>query len=308
MKENKSWICSENIASQNSIKDRTSWPKITIVTPSFNQAKYLEETIRSVLLQNYPNLEYIIVDGGSTDGSVDIIKKYEKHISYWVSEPDKGQSDAINKGFKKATGVYGNWINSDDLLAYHALHTLAQHIKKHPSNTVFIGDYIEFHEKTGEANRKRSDIRTLEQLVDLKNYWRRPGGNQIGQQATFFPLKLFRAVGGLNENNHNTMDYELWGKFLNAGAEIAPIHEILGYFRIYPGQKISDWHKQTVSLINTAENLIEKANWTPAEKKSAKKKLRTFKIQYYHGYIRSQIGARRRFNKLKTDISRLFQF
>jgi len=91
------------------------YPKISIITPSFNQGKYLEETIFSVLGQNYPNLEYIIIDGGSTDNSVDIIKKYENQLTYWISEPDNGQSHAINKGFMKATGGILAWLNSDDM-------------------------------------------------------------------------------------------------------------------------------------------------------------------------------------------------
>ena len=105
--------------------DNNPWPRISIVTPSFNQGQFIEETIRSILLQNYPNLEYIIIDGGSTDNSLEIIRKYESWITYWVSEPDNGQSQAINKGFKKCTGDLVNWICSDDLLCKNALYNMA---------------------------------------------------------------------------------------------------------------------------------------------------------------------------------------
>ncbi len=110
-----------------------SWPKISIVTPSYNQAEFLERTILSVLNQNYPNLEYIIIDGGSTDGSVEIIKKYEKFLAYWVSEKDKGQADAINKGFKRATGDIVAWQNSDDTYSPDALQSVAGFFRQNPN-------------------------------------------------------------------------------------------------------------------------------------------------------------------------------
>src|SRR5262245_45129905 len=101
--------------------DATPWPRITIITPSFNQRLFVEATIRSVLLQGYDNLEYLVLDGGSTDGSVDIIRKYARWVDYWVSEPDGGQSAAINRGLKMGSGVFATWINSDDMLCKNAI-------------------------------------------------------------------------------------------------------------------------------------------------------------------------------------------
>src|SRR5467141_2605988 len=105
--------------------DSSPWPRISIVTPSYNQGEFIEETIRSILLQGYPDLEYIVMDGGSTDGSVNIIKKYERWLAYWISENDRGQVHAINKGFSRASGVIYNWINSDDSLRPGALGFIA---------------------------------------------------------------------------------------------------------------------------------------------------------------------------------------
>lgn len=114
-------------------------PKISIVTPSYNQGEFIEETIRSVLLQGYPNLEYIIVDGGSTDNTVDIIKKYDDYISYWVSEPDNGQSHALNKGFSKATGDLIGWQNSDDYYSREAFKRVAEASKIYQDTDIFYG-------------------------------------------------------------------------------------------------------------------------------------------------------------------------
>src|SRR5882672_2272557 len=116
------------------------WPKVTIVTPSYNQGEFLEETIRSVLLQGYPNLEYIIIDGGSTDRSVEIIRRYEKWLAHWVSERDRGQSDAINKGFSRSTGDICAYLNSDDVYLPHALLSVARLFEKHPDAALLYGD------------------------------------------------------------------------------------------------------------------------------------------------------------------------
>jgi glycosyltransferase involved in cell wall biosynthesis len=110
----------------------TTYPKISIVTPSFNQGRFIEKTILSVIEQDYPNLEYIIIDGGSTDESVEVIKKYDQHLAYWVSEPDRGQSHAINKGFERATGEIFGWLNSDDWYHPGALKAVAEAFAANP--------------------------------------------------------------------------------------------------------------------------------------------------------------------------------
>ncbi|RYE40071.1 MAG: glycosyltransferase, partial [Sphingobacteriales bacterium] len=121
-------------------------PKISVITPSFNQGEYLEDTILSVIGQNYPNLEYIIIDGGSADNSVSIIKKYETHLSYWISEKDKGQSHAINKGFGLATGDILCWLNSDDLLLPSTLSYIASLADVLPDEYIVFGNCIHFRE------------------------------------------------------------------------------------------------------------------------------------------------------------------
>src|SRR5713226_256092 len=122
--------------------DGRPWPRISIVTPSYNQGQFIEETIRSVLLQGYPSAEYIVIDGGSRDASFKIIKRYEHYIDYWISEKDKGQSDALNRGFARATGEYLTWVNSDDILLPNALYLIAQSIRRAPDRKWLAGNLI----------------------------------------------------------------------------------------------------------------------------------------------------------------------
>ena len=269
-----------------------NWPKITIVTPSYNQGEFIEETIRSVLLQNYPNLEYIIIDGGSTDQTVEVIKKYEKWIDYWVSESDRGQSDAINKGFEKATGVYGNWINSDDLLAENALLKLVKHITD-DRKTLYLGKCIQTDKYLGFRDTVSSTIKTMEDLVDLKNYWEK---HSISQQNVLFSIEEFKNVDGLNVNNHYSMDYELWGDLLLNGNNIKSLDFEVGIFRRYEGQKISDRWKASKSLMKSAHKLVlRNRNWSMSEK--LKYTLRLFYYRYY--YTKKMLSLRSRFKNGK---------
>ena len=236
------------------------WPRISVVTPSFNQGQFLEETIRSILLQGYPDLEYFILDGGSTDGSVEIIKKYSSWISYWVSQPDAGQSDAINRGLKRASGGFATWINSDDLLCKNAL---VDHVSRYgcSSNTVFVGicEYISASSNVLYEHQGR--VHSLEDLVRIREVWRSdPQRGHIVQPEVLFPRKLALAVGGLNTDNHRTMDYELWGNLFLAGAKFRYTDVHFGMFRQHDNQKTHDMFGQTVSLIDSARKLALRAD------------------------------------------------
>jgi glycosyltransferase involved in cell wall biosynthesis len=177
-------------------------PLVSIVTPSFNQARYIEATIQSVLAQDYPRIEYIIIDGGSTDGTVDIIKKYEGRITSWVSEPDKGQTDAINKGFARAKGEILAWINSDDTYESGAITAAVRYLQAHPHVGMVYGD-CNFINERGSVIGRFSAAQTDQNLL-------RRGYVHIPQQASFFRADLWKQVGPLDPSFYFAMDYDLW--------------------------------------------------------------------------------------------------
>src|SRR5262245_18862148 len=232
------------------------WPRISIVTPSFNQGKFIEETIRSILLQDYPNLEYFIFDGGSTDNSVEVIKKYYSWLDHWVSEPDAGQSDAINRGLRMASGEFATWINSDDLLCKDALN---QHASRNgfAPDTVYVGNCIYINETGKVLSSHTGKVQSLEDLVRVKTVWR--AGGHIVQPEVLFPRELALAVGGLNPDNHCTMDFELWGKFFLAGAKFDYTDIDFAMFRRHSDQKTQNGLAFTESLVESAKKLICRA-------------------------------------------------
>jgi glycosyltransferase involved in cell wall biosynthesis len=232
--------------------DGSQWPRISVVTPSFNQGRFIEETIRSILLQGYPNLEYLVFDGGSTDDSVKIIKKYSAWLTYWASEPDGGQSDAINRGLKLASGDLAAWINSDDLLCKNAL---VEHVIRngYAANTIYVGDCL-FIDATGKILAShRGRVYSLEDLLRIPTVWR--AGGHIVQPEVLFPREQALAIGGLNGANHFTMDYELWGKFFLSGARFQYTGIPFGMFRRHPNQKTHDGSRTTESLLGAAAKL-----------------------------------------------------
>ena len=235
------------------LPEGVGWPRITIVTPSFNQAVFLEETIRSVLLQGYPDLEYLVLDGGSTDGSVEVIRKYERWLHHWESGPDGGQSRAINRGLELGSGTHATWINSDDMLCQNALREHAIHHGFDPG-VVYVGvcKHIDGGGHTFQTHE--GNVHSLNDLVRIRDVWR--SGGYIDQPAVLFPLALARSAGGLNPSNHRTMDYELWGKFFVRGGRFVYSHVPFGIFRHHPDQKTFDMLEQTRSLVEAAASLI----------------------------------------------------
>jgi glycosyltransferase involved in cell wall biosynthesis len=205
-----------------------AWPRISIVTPSYNQAQFIEETIRSVLLQGYPNLEYIIIDGGSDDGSVEIIRKYEPWLAYWVSEPDRGQSHAINKGFDQATGEILAWLNSDDIYMPDALENVREPFSD-PEIDLVYGDAHKI-DATGNFIGKCGHVQVYRRELMTKEC------NIIVQPAAFFRRSAFERVGGLDETLNNVMDYDLWFRLGDkGGVKYLPV--MLAKARIYAETK-----------------------------------------------------------------------
>ena len=187
-------------------KEGSSYPKVTIVTPTYNQGHFIEETIRSILLQNYPSLEYIIIDGGSTDQTLEIIKKYEPWINYWVSEKDRGQSHAINKGMERATGEIVNWINSDDCLNRDALKIISEEFAD-KEILCFCG----YARVVFDDGSKDSLFRTSLLDKDINTHL---ANCSFSQPATFFRASAYRAITPVEESLHMNMDMYIWYRFV----------------------------------------------------------------------------------------------
>jgi glycosyltransferase involved in cell wall biosynthesis len=210
-----------------------SLPRITVITPSYNQAEFLERTIVSILNQGYPNLEFMIIDGGSTDGSVDIIKRYDNHLSYWVSETDHGQSHAINKGLQRATGDWVCWQNSDDIFYPLAFMRMSQSVQHNPNLDLVIGD-INLIDENDSLIRPQCFVKpTYGALV--------AEGMVLTNQAAFWRRSLHEKVGFLNENLHYSFDYEWFLRLLSHTHKSHHIAKKLGALR---------YHDQTKTRLN----------------------------------------------------------
>lgn len=273
------WTIQEKSVFSNSI----NWPKISIVTPSYNQGKYIEESIRSVLLQGYPNLEYIIIDGGSNDETLFIIKKYEPWITYWISEKDEGQSNAINKGIAKCTGDIFNWLNSDDWYVQNAFYEVATKFLADPK-LEFASGYENHIGLDGSISLYKGTYlrKNLEESIELC---------EVAQPSTFFKLDLVKEVQGVSADMHFIMDGEMWIKLLllNGQNHFFKINKALVNFRFHDKSKtVSDlllnnfsYERKCISadlqkFIGVPEKIISYFNWLGIEPDKIRKLNRTW--------------------------------
>lgn len=207
-----------------------AYPKISIITPSYNQGSYLEETIQSVLSQNYPNLEFLILDGGSTDNSVEVIRKYEDKIDFWRSHKDGGQSEAIIEGFERATGDIIAWLNSDDMYEPGALHAVAEAFEKKKDAVFVYGDYYVI---------RQDKVRVLKRKVSCDFNVMAYAYLMIPQPSSFWKKDAYEKLGGLDPELHYVMDYDLFLKFAKKypAKSIVHLKKPLSAFRLHPQSK-----------------------------------------------------------------------
>ena len=254
--------------------------KISIVTPCYNQGHFIEETILSILNQNYPNLEYIIIDGGSTDNTVEIIKKYEKHLKYWVSEKDSGQANAINKGLKYCSGEIFNWLNSDDYLEPDSLYKIA---------TAFDDEKVQM-----VAGKVRNFSSNGEELIQ-NQYLSADGlmcwkpNVKFVQPGVWMRRELLEKAGGIDENFHFAFDWDLYIRYLYHFPVVKEIPTLLVHFRLHENSKtesLSDRFTieerkiiekinsdpQFIGLHKEASYKIAKTNWTEFLSSQSKQK------------------------------------
>lgn len=220
------------------ISDGSPWPRISIVTPSYNQGQFIEETIRSVLLQGYPNLEYIIIDGGSTDGTAGIIKMYERHLAYWVSEPDRGQTHALNKGYARATGDIFGWLNTDEMYLPGTLARVGRLFKQQTDLDLTFGNRIVIN-ASGQEIRRDHLPNMSPRIFTLYAY------GLLFSDVTFWSRDVHHRTGILDEKNfpHLSMDFDWMLRLSMQVKRWKYLSEYLSVFREHEQRKTQDSYK-----------------------------------------------------------------
>ena len=236
-----------------------NFPLISIVTPSLDQEPYIEETIRSVLLQGYPNIQYIIIDGGSKDKSLEIIRKYEHWIDYWVSEPDKGQGHAINKGFTKASGQLFAYINSDDLYEPNAFYSVAIHLLRNNDLQLIAGECVVFNEKSIKRIIKPWWPMSLSYFIK-KTY-----SSTFAQPSSFWTRHIYLKAGEIDQSLHFCFDREFFLRLGLLGVRPIFIGSILSRFREHANSKTvsnaANFHRESISILEKYSQTCGIPNW-----------------------------------------------
>jgi glycosyltransferase involved in cell wall biosynthesis len=249
-------------------------PKISIITPSYNQGDFLEETILSVLNQTYQNIEYIIIDGGSNDSSLDIIAKYKHRLTYWISEPDHGQGDAINKGYLHSQGEFITWLNSDDLLYKDAIENMVKAILENPGVDLFYGNIMSGHtQKSASVWYGRQT--SFEEMIMSYHV-------PIPQQGSIFSRRVLEKTGFLDSRWHYVLDRELFLR-ISKCSKIKYVPETLGFFRLHKSSKsvnrdfATGWCQEISSLY---EHIT--STWDPSFDSPRFSKNRILALVYLH--------------------------
>lgn len=240
-----------------------NFPKITIITPSYNQGEFIEATILSVIQQNYPNLEYIVIDGGSNDNTLEIINKYQDYLNYWISEIDRGQAHAINKGLEQATGDIVAFLNSDDVYLPEILFFVASFFTENPE-TEFICGQTEFINQESQPTQGFADLFKVE-INDITM----TETCHIAQPSTFFRASAYQKYGNFNESLHYCFDYDFWLRAYLAGANFSDISQTLSQFRIHDNSKTNTAYtegKFDRDFIQIYQTSLATSNITNAQK------------------------------------------
>jgi glycosyltransferase involved in cell wall biosynthesis len=232
------------------------------VTPSYNQGQFIEETIRSVLLQGYPNLQYIVMDGGSKDSTLNILRKYEHAIDFWVSAPDRGQAEAINKGFAKANGDILAWLNSDDIYEMGVFAQVAELFQQQPNVDVISGRCRLWHGDSRDRLVDPSPLRTLEDFLKIKTNW--TSGRMIVQPEAFFRPGAFELAKGVREELNYCFDGCLWMDMAKMGCAFHSVDRHWANLRIHKDQKISNVTGTLQELARLAWDKVRE-NWNTVE-------------------------------------------
>ncbi|MDB2636867.1 glycosyltransferase [Alphaproteobacteria bacterium] len=276
---NPSYFSSDFLSSQKKTNKnkQIKYPKISIVMPSFNQAKFIEKSILSVLNQDYPNYQLIIIDGGSTDQTIDIIKKYNDKIFYWISEEDNGQSDALNKGFDRCNGDIYGWLNSDDIYLPNAFYNAANALGMNPQKKIVFGDWVSLD--------KEDNVFDLNHAFNFNLNHFKYEGFHLNAQSMFWDKEVHNRFSGFDINLYNTMDYQMILEFgINESENsFMRIPFALGGFRRYEGQKTAGMDS---NVIKEHKLISEKYSYTDKYKFIGKIKRLIYRIRRSYWYTK----------------------